>query len=213
MVRSPCGTVRVVILFVSGGTTTVRKHRTCGELIVPGAGNSPDALKLVPGMWAMDNGAYSGFDPAAFVTMLERFHGRRGCRFVTAPDVVGDAAETLQRWPFWSRLIRGVGFVPALVGQVGMTVADVPWRELGALFIGGHTEWKLGPQAQTLIAFAKSRGLWVHMGRVNSQKRIWEAARLGCDSFDGSKYSRWSDRWIPEGVETAAATDAQARLV
>lgn len=201
-----------MILFVSGATATSKRHNV-GELIVPGAGNAPDALKLEPGRWAMDNGAYSGFEPATFVRMLERFYGQKGCRFVAAPDVVADAHQTLSQWPFWSRLIRGVGFVPALVGQDGMTVADLPWSEMGALFIGGSTEWKLGPQAEHLIAYAKARGLWVHMGRVNSQRRIWEAARKGVDSWDGSKYSRFSERWLPEAVDMQAAVQAQQRLV
>src|SRR5215471_7148533 len=201
-----------MILFVSGATRTAKRFRV-GELIVPGAGNSPDLLKLEPGRWAMDNGAYSGFDAAAFVRMLERFYGRLGCRFVTAPDAVADAHQTLAQWPFWSKLIRGVGFVPALVAQDGMTVEDVPWSELGALFIGGSTEWKLGPQAATLIAYAKTRGLWVHVGRVNSQRRIWDMARKGVDSWDGTKYSRFSEVYLPEAVDMQDAVQAQQRLV
>ena len=202
-----------MILFVSGATVTVRKHARAGELIVPGAGNSPDALKLMPGLWAMDNGAYSGLDTAAFVRMLERFHGRLGCRFVAAPDAVADAHQTLLQWPFWSRLIRGVGFVPALVAQDGLLLSDIPWSELGALFIGGSTEWKLGPQAERLIAYAKARGLWVHMGRVNSRNRIWEAARKGCDSYDGRNWSIAPDLHIPQGLDWADAAVAQQRLL
>lgn len=194
-----------VILLVSGATATVRKWRQVGELIIPTAGNAPDSLKLQPGMWAMDNFCYSGFDAAAFVRMLERFHGRKGCRFVTCPDVVADAHGTLLRWPFWSRLIRGVGFVPALAAQDGLTSTDVPWSEIGALFIGGSTEWKLGPHAATLIGYAKARGLWVHVGRVNSRHRIWHFARLGADSWDGGQYSMFPDRRIPEGVADAEA--------
>jgi hypothetical protein len=201
-----------VILFVSGATATVKKWRRVGELILPGAGNAPDSLKLVPGMWAMDNGAYSGFDPQSFVGMLERFHGRAGCRFVAAPDVVADAHQTFVQWPFWSRLIRGVGFVPALVAQDGLTVPDVPWSELGALFIGGSTEWKLGPQAKELMGHAQARGLWVHVGRVNSRARIWHFGRLA-NSWDGGQYSMFPDRRIPEGLGDADAVSAQQVLL
>jgi hypothetical protein len=202
-----------MILMVSGATATVRKWRNVGELINPSAGNSPDSLKLVPGMWGMDNYCYSGFDPEAFVRMLERFHGRKGCRFVACPDIVGDAYGTLKNWPFWSQLIRGVGFVPALVLQDGMLAAEVPWREIGAVFVGGHMPWKLGPQAQELCAYAKARGLWVHVGRVNSRARIADVHRMGADSFDGGQYSRWPDRRIPEGVEDIAAVAAQGSLI
>lgn len=198
-----------MILFVSGATATVRKWRQVGELILPAAGNAPDSLKLAPGMWAMDNGAYSGFEPDAFVRMLERFHGMGGCRFVACPDVVGDAYATQEQWPFWSQLIRGVGFVPAFVAQDGQTVEDVPWKRAGALFIGGTTEWKLGPQVRDLIAYAKTRGLWVHIGRVNSRSRIWHFARLGADSWDGGQYSMFPDRRIPEGVADAESAAQQ----
>lgn len=204
-----------MILFVSGATVTARRYPV-GELIVPEAGNSPDALKLVPGLWAGDCGVFEKpfyeVDIAAFMRMLERFAGRKGCRFMAAPDRPFDAHQTLLQWPFWSRVIRAVGFPPALVAQDGMTVADVPWPEIATLFIGGSTEWKLGPQAQTLIAYAKTRGLWVHMGRVNSQRRMWEAARKGCDSFDGTQYSRWSNTHIPVAVDTSRAIGQQQTL-
>ena len=38
--------------------------------------------------------------------------------------------------------------------------------------IGGTTSWKLGPAAAGLAAQARRRGLWVHLGRVNSLKRL-----------------------------------------
>ena len=190
-----------MLMLVSGTTATVRRYPQVGELIVPGAWTLPDTHRLTPGRWAMDNGAYSGFDAARFMGMLRAFHGRPGYRFVTAPDVVADAPATLAQWPFWSQVIRGVGFVPALVAQDGLLVEDVPWPQLGVLFIGGSTEWKLGPQAQTLAAYAKSRGLWVHVGRVNSRARLAAIAAMGADSFDGSGFSKWGEVNIPKGLQ------------
>lgn len=202
-----------MILFVSGATATTRRYRRTGDLIVPSAGNAASSLRLEPGRWAMDNGAYSGFDAGAFMAMLEGYQGYQGCRFVAAPDRVADAHQTLLQWPFWSRVIRGVGFVPALVLQDGMTVADVPWAELGAVFVGGSTDWKWGPLARTLVAYAKSRALWAHMGRANTQRAIWEAARIGCDSFDGSGFSRWPDIRIPKGLQWTEEALATPRLL
>lgn len=190
-----------MILFISGATATAAQYPEVGELIVPGAGNAPDSLRLVPGMWGMDNGAYSGFDAAAFMAMLKRFHGRKGCRFVAAPDVPFDAKATLDLWPFWAAVIRGAGFVPALVAQDGLLAEDVRWQELGALFIGGSTEWKLGPPCRTLMAYAKTRGLWVHVGRVNTQSRIYEAIEAGADSADGTGFSMFAEIRIPKGLQ------------
>jgi hypothetical protein len=82
----------------------------------------------------------------------------------------------------------------ALVGQDGMEECDIDyWFGMcDAFFVGGSTAWKLSLAAADLIAEAKARGKWVHMGRVNSRKRAKVACDLGCDSIDGSKFS-----WFP----------------
>lgn len=196
-----------MLILVSGATTTLRKFNDdrFGVLVVPGARSNPEGLPLRVGKWAMDNGAYSGLDAVAFINMLERYYGIPGCLWVTAPDVVGNADATLAKWPFWSRLLCGVGYPPALVAQDGLTVDRVPWDEIGALFIGGTTEWKLSADARTLVAYAKARGIWTHMGRVNTRGRHREAARWGVDSIDGTSYSMFGDiqftkgqRWMNE---------------
>lgn len=72
------------------------------------------------------------------------------------------------------------------------------------------TEWKLGPAAAELVAEAKARGLMVHMGRVNSRKRLQYAADIGCDSADGTYIGfapkvnapKVIDVWLP-GVNDA----------
>lgn len=192
-----------MILLVSGATATKRRYPAAGTLINPCAGNDPQSLKLVPERWAMDNYAYSGFDCEAFMDMLRAFQGRKGCLFVAAPDVVGDGPETLRRWPFWATVIRAVGFRPALVLQDGMLADEIPWPTIAAVFVGGTTDWKLGPQAASLVGVARARGLWTHMGRVNSFERISYAASIGCLSFDGGQYSMFPDRRIPEGLRDA----------
>lgn len=197
-----------MILLVSGATSTKRRYPTCGTLINPCAGNDPQSLALIPERWAMDNYAYSGFDCEAFMDMLRAFQGRKGCLFCAAPDVVGDGPETLRRWPFWAQVIRAVGFRPALVLQDGMVADEIPWSTVAAVFVGGTTDWKLGPQAASLVGVARARGLWAHMGRVNSFERISYAALIGCLSFDGGQYSMFPDRRIPEGLRDAGrATD------
>ena len=116
-----------------------------------------------------------------------------GCLFVTAPDVVGDAAQTLRNFAEWRSELDG--FPVALVGQDGLGVP--PWDEFDALFIGGTTEWKMGAQARRLIREAKERGKWVHMGRVNSYARGRYARWLGCDSIDGTQFSWFRDTKLP----------------
>ena len=193
-----------MVILVSGATATVRRYRAhtrLGVLVVPGAWNHPDAALWEGAQWGADNGAFSAFDADAFVRMLAAWHGRPRCLFATAPDVVGDAAETLRRFPLWAGMIRAAGFPVALVGQDGLTPARVPWAELDAFFVGGTTRWKLSREAAHLVAYAKARGKWVHMGRVNSRQRSHYAERIGCDSIDGTSFSRWSEVYIRKGLQ------------
>jgi hypothetical protein len=187
-------------MLVSGATATVRQYPQVGRLIVPRQWNDPSALNLQPRRWAMDNGCFVGLDAGAFVRMLEAFHKHDGCLFVTAPDVVGDAAATLRYWPFWSRLIRGLGRPVAFVAQDGITPERVPWPEMDALFIGGTTAFKESRAVVSLAAYAKARGLWVHVGRVNSRRRFAICARFGADSTDGTANNIAPDTNIPKGL-------------
>jgi hypothetical protein len=111
---------------------------------------------------------------------------RTRCQFTALPDVVGDAAATAELSYQYARQVRAMGYRAALVIQDGQENVPVRWDEIDAIFIGGSTEFKLGEVARLLVAEAKRRGLWVHMGRVNSLKRMKIAESWGCDSTDGT---------------------------
>lgn len=143
--------------------------------------------------WAADNDAFSKWDEGRYRDMLGRIRGREGCLFVTAPDVVGDAASTLRNFDQWRAELDD--FPVALVGQDGLE--NPPWDSFAAFFVGGTTEWKMGPQAARLVREAKERGKWVHMGRVNSYERVRYARWLGCDSIDGTQFSWFRDTKLP----------------
>lgn len=200
-----------MIILVSGATTTMRTERRsyCGVLVVPNQKQGPEHV-LWPGcVWAADNGAFKRFDRAAFYRMLQRFVPvRHSCKFVAAPDVVGDARETLKLFVYWSPWLHAVGYPVALVAQDGLLPRHVPWGALDALFIGGTTEWKLGPHARACAAAAKGRGKWLHMGRVNSNRRLHYAESIGCDSVDGSGFSKFPSSML----RTADLWHAEPRM-
>lgn len=154
-------------------------------------------------------------DVAWFSWLRLHLKDQKTCLFATAPDVVGDAAATLRRSAPWLPRIREIGYPSALVAQNGLEHLDTPWDTFDVLFLGGSleclacdfvwpatvkpkprqpcphcdevlTEWKLGAAVRELVAEAKSRGKWVHMGRVNSKKRYDYAESIGCDSVDGT---------------------------
>jgi hypothetical protein len=93
--------------------------------------------------------------------------------------------------------IRNLGYPAALVLQDGQEHLPVPFDDLDAVFIGGSTAWKLGPHAADLAAQARTRGLGVHMGRVNSMRRLRHAAAIGCHSVDGTYLAYGPDRNLP----------------
>lgn len=146
--------------------------------------------QVPPGaVWCADNGCFGKGWPGyeRWWAWLEQHPGRELCLFATAPDVVGDAVATLERSLPWLPKIRELGIPAALVAQDGLEDLEVPWSAFDVLFVGGSTDWKLGPAARRLVGEAKRRGLSVHMGRVNSRRR-WDYAReIGCDSVDGTK--------------------------
>ena len=138
--------------------------------------------------WAMDNDAFNGgLDETAWLVGVEKHRPYLDrCLFAVVPDVVYDAAATLERFNEYAPLLPG--YPLALATQNGMTPKMVPWDDIAALFIGGDDKHKLGPEAGALMAEARRRGKWVHVGRVNSVKRLLKFWRA--DSWDGTTISR-----------------------
>lgn len=167
---------------------------------------TPNTLSRINGLaWAADNGRFARPELYAddkYLRWLDRFDSkaRSNCLFATAPDVLCDARATTDMSAKVLPKIRDAGYPAAYVGQDGLTFDMVDWTTFDAFFIGGSTEWKLGPDAASLAQSARLLGKWVHMGRVNSLKRMMYAKSIGCDSVDGNvlKYDpqRPVKKWI-----------------
>jgi hypothetical protein len=179
---------------------------TLGYIDTPAQGNKrPGGV-----VWCADNGAYSDkFDEAKWWDFLtSNAHDASTCLFAVAPDVVGDAEATIARSLPWLPKIRALGYPVAFVAQDGLICwrgelftdgfkSSVPWDAFDALFIGGTTDWKLGAHARVIAAEAKRRGKWVHMGRVNSERRFEYARAIGCGSADGTFLTFGPDTNLP----------------
>ncbi len=183
-----------------------------GHLMTPIHANDPARL-LVTGLpWAMDNGAFSGFDAVKFRQLLSRVKGLPGCLFVACPDVVADAKATLAMFDLWRDETAAAGHPVALVGQDGVENLEIPWDRFGAWFVGGSTDFKLSRASADLVQEARKRGKYVHMGRVNSLKRIEAAHDWGCHSVDGSSAAMYGDIKIPWYCSYLARLDRQGGL-
>lgn len=141
--------------------------------------------------FAIDNGAFAGFEKKAFLSLLEREReAMHLCRFVAVPDVVGSARRTLEVFQHWR--FELCGWPLALVLQDGQENLEIPWKGIEAIFIGGSTEFKLSEAVKHCIKAARAMDKWVHVGRVNSPERFDKFEALGADSIDGTGISRYS---------------------
>jgi hypothetical protein len=126
---------------------------------------------------------------------------------------VGDSHATRERWEFWMPWLAHLPL--AYVLQDGAEKPGrVPWGHpsLAGVFVGGSDQWRYGPECAQLVARARREGLHVHFGRISSRRRIRYAASIGATSFDSSRYSRWRDITLPDGL-AAASQPPQLRLV
>lgn len=135
--------------------------------------------------WAIDNGWFAGGDIDAFLALLAReAHRKADCLFVTAPDVVGSARRTLEVFERWRSRLDG--WKIALVCQDGQEDLPIPWDDIDAVFIGGSTNWKCGPDAAHIILAARALSKHVHVGRVNTPLRWEHFEKLGAHTCDGN---------------------------
>jgi hypothetical protein len=192
-----------------------------GYLLNPGGGVSVRQAAESGLPWGLDNGAFGKTDPLRFFAAIGRLKREPALAanllFVVPPDTPFHARPTLYQFWEWLGVLANpdeTSDLPlALVGQDGMEDCDWDYF-LGysdCFFIGGTTAWKLSPEAAALAAEAKRRGLWVHMGRVNSVKRLAYAMSIGCDSIDGTGLTKYADEKMPRVKRFLARQGATER--
>ncbi|MES2136183.1 MAG: hypothetical protein V4502_03875 [Pseudomonadota bacterium] len=148
--------------------------------------------------YALDNGAWSDFrtgrdfDDERFKTLVDRLGGQAD--WIVAPDVVAGGLASLQLSLCWVPHLLIRTRLVLIAVQDGMGPQDlvniVMPRRVG-IFLGGSTEWKLATMRQW-GEFCAAKGVYYHVARVNSAKRMAMAHQAGADSVDGSSASRYA---------------------
>lgn len=195
-----------MIYYANPCTDSVRAAMSDGML---GCITTPSQGNLVDPVWEAiaDNGCFSrDWDANKWREWLPSVP--RSVRFAVVPDVVGDHAGTLTRWAQYAPHVQGLGFTAAFVCQDGCQPADIP-ADADAVFIGGSTSWKLSAQSFECVQEARRRGVWAHMGRVNSFRRLQTAHRWGCDSVDGTYLTFGPDVNLPKLLSWLRAIEAE----
>ena len=179
-------------------------------LISPYHKHAVKDLKLRP--YAIDNGAYTSFnrgkpfDAERYLRYLDAWGSE--CLWTVIPDEVGNREETLIQADLWIPRIEGHNLLICL--QDGMVYDDiVPFLgRIYGIFLGGSTEYKV-TKACYWSEFAKKHGLYYHIGRVNTVKRIRLCILAGADSFDGTGMIRFPtegeriSKWLLNNVVKA----------
>ena len=147
--------------------------------------------------YALDNGAWSAycqgraFNDRAFLSALRQFGAEAD--WTTLPDIVAGGHASLALSLRWMRRVLDESPRALLAVQDGLAPDDVaPFLgERVGIFIGGSTAWKLRTLPQW-AALGQRQGCWIHVGRVNTVRRIALCNVVGATSFDGSSASRYS---------------------
>lgn len=210
-------------ILVSGATKAVRRLATTypdhlGVLLTPADWHATESILSTGLAWAADNGCFGGLDDKAFRRMLNRIAGLPRLQWVVCPDQVADAGATLRLFDEWEPVLRSHGVPIAFVAQNGQEKFDVPWDRFDALFLGGAetadgAEWKLSQAAIGLASAAKAKGKLLHVGRVNSLRRLKMTYDMGADSVDGSSLSKWANTYLEQFLGVTRQLECQLSLL
>jgi hypothetical protein len=159
-----------------------------GMMMGPGGWKDPRGLP-----YALDNGRFSvwakgrQWNEDLFCQLLARAAScSTAPSWLVVPDVVADAVATIEEWRSWEPRLRNLGWPLALAVQDGMSPDTVKrYAKPDVIFVGGSTDWK----RNTIWAWCQSFPR-VHIGRVNTQKWLWNAQRCGAESCDGTGWFR-----------------------
>lgn len=189
-----------MMLYMAANNSRVWKYRASGYpmgwMISPAGGggwrNTVRGEVVMP--YAIDNGMYHAPDKPPkgesalppFYALLQRFiQDDNQPVFVVSPDVPYDGAKTKLLSAKHYEIIRATGYTGriAIAVQNGMTPDDLDGYE--AVFVAGSTEWKWAT-ASGWMDEARARGMWGHVARVNTIKRVRQCIDMGADSADGT---------------------------
>ena len=178
-----------------------------GNLYAPGGQRGP--WSFLP--YSLDNGAYSAFlaktewQPDAWIKLLEwaKLSGRDPL-WTLVPDVVGDRLGTLRAWEKWAPVTASYGWPLAFAVQDGMVPSDVP-AEASVIFVGGSTAWKWRTVSMWCENFPS-----VHVGRVNTYRRLWQCHDAGAKFCDGTGWMRGDQKQL-RGLMTYLAESSGER--
>lgn len=104
--------------------------------------------------------------------------------WAAVPDVVCNKYATISNWNVYKHEIKSLGWKMAFCVQDGMTPQDVP-SDADVVFVGGSDRWKFKNLKTWTGNFQR-----VHCARVNAPEMIEACETAGCESIDGTGWTR-----------------------
>lgn len=146
--------------------------------------------------YALDNGAWTAFtkgepfDVAAFEKAFDLLGAEAD--FVIVPDIVAGGRASLDLSLSWMDRLGAARLllIPNQDGLEPEDFEDLVGPRVG-IFHGGSTEWKI-EQMVKWGRWTAERGVYFHVGRVNTGPRFRLAHVAGANSVDGSSASRFA---------------------
>jgi len=144
--------------------------------------------------YVLDNGRYAEtlagvpFDADRFLRYVETYVQReQQPRWIAVPDVPFYGDGTVEMYEEWALKLQQYKVPLAVVVQDGMTPEIVQGLSVkpDVIFVGGTYDWKWQTARDWCRVFPR-----VHVGRVNSPRRLDELEAMGCESCDGSGWFR-----------------------
>jgi len=175
-----------------------------GMIYSPSYWNNPKVKYYMP--YALDNGCFTEWNEELYFWMLNDSKSYHNPLWVCVPDVVGDFKKTMKYWYLYKDRVQKYKYKLAFVCQDGCSPKDVP-KEAFCCFIGGTTSWKLN-NAHRFKGIREK----LHIGRVNTIKRLSWAISIGADSVDGSGWVRAKGKQYYDFIDFFESTNKQSTL-
>lgn len=173
---------------------------------------APDAWQTPTCPYALDNGVYGAFLKGrtwdqemhcAWLGMLAKVPADIPPLWVLLPDAVADWPRTVELAELYAPVVRSHGWPVAIALQDGCDFDQVLEFAPDWVFLAGSTEWK-ERNIDAVCRFFQPLGICVHVGRVNTRRRIMLCQAAGVDSCDGTTLNKYRDATLPLVRDTLA---------
>ena len=194
------------------GSDSVSSFRVIAKEI-PDVGTvyQPGSWRPPQGPYALDNGAYAAWNKSRrvwdqqmqeqWLLALNKLPPDNPPVWVLLPDAVADWPKTVELAGIYLPIVRQRGFNVAIALQDGCSFEQVMEYKPAWVFVAGSTQWK-EDNIGNACTFFHAREINVHVGRVNTRRRMRICQAAAVDSCDGTCLNKYRNANLTLLAET-----------